>query len=114
MKHRNSLRTRLTVWFTSLLILFGLFGGLGAYVVAQQDPENLLDSQMREIAFNVVSSVDDLAQMPAPPLEPDDMIVVQTWDDDGNLLKSFPPGFDLPRQEKTGFSNFDAPGGQYV
>ncbi|QRM30847.1 HAMP domain-containing sensor histidine kinase [Microvirga sp. VF16] len=68
---------------------------------------------MREIAFNVVSSVDDLAQMPAPPLESDDMIVVQSWDADGRLLKSFPPGFDLPRQAATGFANFGAPSGQW-
>jgi len=113
MKRRNSLRTRLTVWFTALLILFGLLGGLGAYIAAQQDPDNLLDDQMREIAFNVVSSVDDLAQMPAPPLEAEDMLVVQAWDADGHLLKSFPPGSDLPRQAQTGFSNFDAPGGQW-
>ncbi|MGO4525922.1 sensor histidine kinase [Microvirga sp. 2MCAF35] len=113
MKRRKSLRTRLTVWFTALLILFGLLGGLGAYIAAQQDPANLLDDQMREIAFNVVSSVDDLAQMPAPPLEAEDMLVVQAWDADGHLLKSFPSGFDLPRQAQTGFSNFNAPSGQW-
>ncbi|WP_114942981.1 sensor histidine kinase [Microvirga calopogonii] len=113
MKRRNSLRTRLTVWFTALLILVGLLGGVGAYIAAQQDPDNLLDDQMREIAFNVVSSVDDLAQMPAPPLEAEDMLVVQAWDEDGHLLKSFPPGIDLPRQAQTGFSNFNAPSGQW-
>lgn len=113
MKHRNSLRTRLTVWFTALLILVGLLGGLGAYMAAQEDPDSLLDNQMREIAFNVVSSVDDLAQMPAPPLNADDMLVVQAWDTDGNLLKSFPSGLDLPRQEETGFADVHTPSGQW-
>ncbi|MBA1156350.1 ATP-binding protein [Microvirga mediterraneensis] len=113
MKHRNSLRKRLTVWFTALLILVGLLGGLGAYMAAQQDPDSLLDNQMREIAFNVVSSVDDLAQMPAPPLDADDMLVVQAWDTDGRLLKSFPSGLDLPRQEETGFANVHTPSGQW-
>ncbi len=111
MKHPRSLRTRLITWFTVLLISFGLMGGLGAYIAAQQDPDNFLDNQMREIALDVVGSVDDLAQMPAPPLAASDMIVVQAWNAHGDLLKSFPPGFDLPRQPKTGFTNFETPNG---
>ncbi|MET0527943.1 MAG: ATP-binding protein [Microvirga sp.] len=113
MKHGNSLRRQLTAWFTILLISFGLMGGVGAYIVAQQDPDNFLDDQMREIALDVVGSVDDLAQMPAPPLGSSDMIVVQAWDADGQLLKSFPPGFDLPRQQETGFADFDTPQGRW-
>ncbi|WP_414473548.1 sensor histidine kinase [Microvirga sp. M2] len=111
MTHRSSLRKQLTMWFTLLLISFGLAGGVGAYIVAQQDPDNFLDDQMRGIALDVVGSVDDLAQMPAPPLNASDMIVVQAWDPDGRLLKSFPPNFDLPRQTKTGFSSFTTPQG---
>lgn len=111
MKRHGSLRGRLTAWFTLLLISFGLMGGLGAYIVAQQDPDNFLDNQMREIALDVVGSVDDFAQMPAPPLRAADMIVVQVWDPDGVLLKSFPPGYDLPPQPKTGFSSFETPEG---
>jgi two-component system OmpR family sensor kinase len=107
MKRCSTLRGRLTAWFTLLLISFGLMGGLGAYIAAQQDPDNFLDNQMREIALDVVGSVDDLAQMPPPPLMATDMIVVQAWDSDGKLLKSFPPGFDLPRQPKTGFASFE-------
>jgi two-component system, OmpR family, sensor kinase len=106
MKQRHSLRRQLTLWFTILLISFGLLGGVGAYIAAQQDPDNFLDDQMREIALDIVGSVDDLAQMPAPSLDASDLIVVQAWDSDGRLLKAFPPGFDLPRQMKTGFSNF--------
>jgi two-component system OmpR family sensor kinase len=113
MSPRQSLRFRLTAWFTVLLISFGLMGGLGAYFAAQHDPENLLDNQMREIALDVVGSADDLAQVPAPPIEADDMIVVQAWDANGQLLKSFPPGFDLPRQRDTGFADFDTPMGQW-
>ena len=78
MKRRNSLRVRLTVWFTALLILFGALGGLGAYIAAQQDPDNFLDDQMREVALDVVGSVDDLAQMPAPPLDASDGRAVLT------------------------------------
>jgi two-component system OmpR family sensor kinase len=111
MKRPSSLRSRLTVWFTLLLISFGLMGGLGAYIAAQQDPDNFLDNQMREIALDVVGSVDDFAQMPPPPLRTSDMIVVQAWDPDGRLLRSFPPGFNLPRQSKTGFANFETPEG---
>jgi two-component system OmpR family sensor kinase len=108
MKRRYSLRTRLSAWFTILLIMSGLLGGLGAYIAAQQDPDNFLDDQLRELALDVIGSVDDLDQFPAPPLKASDMIVVQTWDADGRLLKTFPPGLDLPRQSKTGFSDFDA------
>ncbi len=113
MRNRTSLRRQLTAWFTILLITFGLLGGVGAYIVAQQDPDNFLDDQMREIALDIVGSVDDLAQMPAPPLDKSDMIVVQAWDSDGRLLKSFPYDFDLPRQMKTGFSNFTTPQGSW-
>jgi two-component system OmpR family sensor kinase len=111
MRQSTSLRTQLTAWFTILLVSFGLMGGLGAYIAAQQDPDNFLDDQMREIALDVVGSADDLAQMPAPPLETDDMIVVQAWNADGHLLKSFPPEVDLPRQRETGFASFDTPEG---
>ncbi|WP_445504462.1 ATP-binding protein [Microvirga sp. G4-2] len=106
MIRRSSLRKQLTMWFTILLISFGLLGGMGAYIAAQQDPDNFLDDQMRGIAIDVVGSVDDLAQMPAPPLDAADMIVVQAWDSEGRLLKSFPPNIDLPRQSRTGFADF--------
>lgn len=113
MTRSSSLRRQLTTWFTILLISFGLMGGVGAYIVAQKDPDNFLDDQMREIALDVVGSVDDLAQMPAPPLDASDMIVVQAWDANGRLLKSFPPNFDLPRQSKTGFANFKTSKGDW-
>jgi len=113
MNRRTSLRRQLTAWFTLLLISFGLLGGVGAYIAAQQDPDNFLDDQMREIALDIVGSVDDLAQMPAPPLSKSDMIVVQAWDSGGRLLKSFPHGFDLPRQMRTGFSDFTTPDGSW-
>jgi two-component system OmpR family sensor kinase len=102
---RNSLRTRLTIWFTGVLVTVALLGGGSAYILVRHDPDRFLDDQLRQVALNVGDPAGNPEQAPDPSLDPSDILVVQTWDGNGSSLRSAPPELSLPRQPVTGFSD---------
>jgi two-component system OmpR family sensor kinase len=101
----TSLRARLTIWFTSLLIVVALLGTFGAYFLARQEPDTFLDDQLRQIAVYAGDGVGGAERVPGPALDPTDLMLVQVWDPSGRLLRSTIPEVDLPRQLATGFSD---------
>jgi two-component system OmpR family sensor kinase len=105
MTRMMSLRNRLTFWFTCLLTIVGVGGGIVAYVMARQDPDSFLDDQLRQIAIYA----GDFATGSNDPLntsiDASDIVVVQVWDGGNQLIRVSPEGFDLPRQPSTGFSD---------
>jgi two-component system OmpR family sensor kinase len=101
----TSLRARLTLWFTSLLIVVGLLGTVCAYFLARQEPDTFLDDQLRQIAVYAGDGVGGAERLPGPALDPSDLVLVQVWDRSGTLLRSTIPEVDLARQPATGFSD---------
>jgi two-component system OmpR family sensor kinase len=101
-----SLRNRLTFWFTCLLTVVGIGGGIVAYVMARQEPDSFLDDQLRQIAIyagDTASASGDPSN--ASTIDAGDIIVVQVWDGANHAIRTTPEGFDLPRQRATGFSD---------
>jgi two-component system OmpR family sensor kinase len=107
---RTSLRARLTLGFTSLLIVVGLLGTAGAYFLARQEPDAFLDDQLRQVALYAGDGIGGAELVPGPALDPSDLILVQVWDSSGRLLRSTIPEIDLPRQRATGFSDLSSSG----
>jgi two-component system OmpR family sensor kinase len=105
----NSLRNRLTLSFTLLLVAVGFVSGVAAYLLARQDPDSFLDDQLRQIAHYAGDQAGIADQTLNPAVDPSDVVVVQVWDAAGHVLRSTPTGIDLPRQETTGFHDVARP-----
>lgn len=105
----NSLRTRLTLWFTALLVAIGLLGSTGTYMMVRQDPDSFLDDQLKQIARLVETSPGNWEGID-PSIEPENIMAVQVWDLDGRRLRSVPADVSLPQQAETGFSDLQADG----
>ena len=100
-----SLRKRLTFWFSFLLTIVGVGGGIVAYVLARQDPDNFLDDQLRQIAIYAGDFATGFQEPPNPSIDPSDIVVVQIWDKENRPVRANPEGFELPQQPATGFSD---------
>ena len=100
-----SLRNRLTFWFTCLLTVVGLGGGVLAYVMARQDPDSFLDDQLRQIAMYAGDTASPSSDPSKTSIDASDIIVVQVWDAGNHAIRTTPEGFELPRQLLTGFSD---------
>jgi two-component system OmpR family sensor kinase len=99
-----SLRNRLTFWFTCLLTIVGVGGGIVAYVLARQDPDSFLDDQLRQIAIYAGDTANAPTDSIDAAIDASDIIAVQVWNGD-RLVRTTPEGVDLPRQLLTGFSD---------
>lgn len=100
----TSLRVQLLVWFSGLLTVVGLLGGLGAAVVALREQDEFLDGQLRQIALNVGDTV-GVADLSSglDDIDPDDRILITVWDDRGRVIRSSDPAIALPRPARAGF-----------
>ena len=105
-----SLRGRLTLSFTILLVAMGLIGGIAAYLITRHDPDRFVDDQLRQIALDIGDPIGIAAAPARARLDPNDVITVQVWDAAGHVLRATPPGIALPRQAATGFSELTAAG----
>lgn len=102
-----SLRNRLTFWFSCLLTIVGIGGGIVAYVMVRHESDSFLDDQLRQIALYAGDTPIVSNDSVNPSIEANDIVVVQVWD--GNrVVRTTPEGFDLPRQRTTGFSDMIA------
>jgi two-component system OmpR family sensor kinase len=105
-----SLRGRLTLWFTLLLVAMGLIGASAAYLITRHDPDHFLDDQLRQIALNLGNPIGIAVDSARAGLDPSDVVAVQVWDAAGRMLRATPPGIVLPRQAATGFSELTGAG----
>jgi two-component system OmpR family sensor kinase len=87
------------------LTIVGIGGGIIAYVMARQDPDNFLDDQLRQIAIYAGDTASPLGNPADASIDASDIIVVQVWDGGGRPIRTTPEGFELPRQASTGFSD---------
>jgi two-component system OmpR family sensor kinase len=102
-----SIRGRLLVWLLGALVVAGLLIGYSAYYRSREDLNDLLDYQLKQLAFSL--SRQSVGRAPAPPLgqlpEPD--FITQVWDKDGVLMFYSRPNFAIPMRPRPGFSNVD-------
>lgn len=104
----NSLKKQLIAVLIALLSVVGIAAGSISYVLARKDAGALLDHQLKEVA----RSIDEGSQLPAMQArfaaedeeERESDFVIQVWNGK-EPVRASRPGFDLPRGEKTGFSD---------
>src|SRR5262249_32057728 len=101
----TSLRRVAIYWLAALHLAIGTIATVTSYVLASREASELLDGQLRQIAY----FVDDESRSPPlpnssdTPHDPGDDFLVQIWDAQGHL-RSSNSAIALPRQNVAGFS----------
>lgn len=91
----RSIHHQLLIGLLAGTVLCTLLAGAGTYVKVKEEAGELFDAQLRQIAMSLPSSLAPQQQMPG--LEnPEDDIVVESWDANGKLLYRSSPAFTLP------------------
>ena len=106
-----SVRQTALIWMTVLLTLVGLVGAGMAYLVDLAQANLLLDSQLQQIAMNAGPGA--ASHAPAARRNPNDDILVQIWEGNGDRVHSSDPKADLPRQSEAGFATLEAASGAW-
>ena len=103
----GSIRGRLLAWLLGALAVTGLLIGYGAYYRAQEDLNELLDYQLKQLAFSL--SHQSVGSEPAPPglLLPEPDFITQVWDKDGVRMFYSRPNLAIPLRPREGFSNLE-------
>jgi two-component system OmpR family sensor kinase len=103
---RYSIRERLLVWLLGTLVVAGLLIGYSAYHRSQEDLNDLLDDQLKQLAFSL--SRQSVGWAPAAPgMLPEPDFITQVWDKDGVLMFYSRPNLAIPMRPRPGFSNVD-------
>jgi two-component system, OmpR family, sensor kinase len=110
----TSLRRVAIYWLAALHLAIGTIATVTSYVLASREASELLDGQLRQIAY----FVDDESRSPPLPdssdtlHDPGDDFLVQIWDAQGHL-RSSNSAIALPRQNAAGFSTTSTPTGAW-
>ena len=101
-----SIRRTLQLWLVAGATLCTVATGLMSYTVMRDEANELFDRQLRQLAVTVPH---EFATATATPLheEAEDDIVVQVWDNTGELLYVAPTEKTLPRARAPGFSEIE-------
>ena len=96
-----SIRRTLQLWLVAGATLCTVATGLMSYTVMRDEANELFDRQLRQLAVTVPH---EFATATATPLheEAEDDIVVQVWDNTGELLYVAPTEKTLPRARAPG------------
>jgi len=103
----SSIRSQLLAWLLGALVIAGLLIGYSAYHRAQQDIDELLDYQLKQLAFSL--SHQSVGSAPLPPglLLPEPDFITQVWDKDGVQMFYSRPNLAIPLRPRPGFSNVE-------
>jgi two-component system OmpR family sensor kinase len=103
----NSIRGQLLAWLLGALVVAGLLIGYSAYHRSQQDLNELLDYQLKQLAFSL--SRQSIGSAPSSPglLLPEPDFITQVWDKDGVLMFYSRPNLAIPMRPRPGFSNVE-------
>ena len=103
----SSIRSQLLAWLLGALVIAGLLIGYSAYQRAQQDIDELLDYQLKQLAFSL--SHQSVGSAPLPPglLLPEPDFITQVWDKDGVQMFYSRPNLAIPLRPRPGFSNVE-------
>jgi two-component system OmpR family sensor kinase/two-component system sensor histidine kinase QseC len=101
-----SLRWTALRWLAALSLLIGAVSASVSYLLMRSEAANLLDSQLRQIAYYVGDRPSEpLHSAPGDPLyDPEDDFVVQIWEGAAKIYDT-DPDIAVPRQGSDGFSN---------
>jgi len=103
----TSIRSQLLAWLLGALLIAGLLIGYSAYHRAQEDIDELLDYQLKQLAFSL--SHQSVGSAPIPPglLLPEPDFITQVWDKDGVRMFYSRPNLGIPMRPRPGFSNVE-------
>ena len=104
----NSIRGRLLAWLLGALVIAGSLIGYSAYQRAHHDLDELLDYQLKQLAFSLSrQSVIGNAALPPGMELPEPDFITQVWDKQGVLMFYSRPNVAIPMKPRPGFANMD-------
>lgn len=106
----SSIRRTLLVWLLAGLAVIALAASAATYIAARREIGNLLDLQLKQLAYS--TRIDDLLRGQRPGFDSPDLppgagvteLVTQIWDRDGVLVYWSQPGMGLPVPVREGYS----------
>ena len=103
----KSLRRSILLWMAVLLLVVGVVSSLGTYFYVKGEATGAVDAQLKQItlfvsATNVPRSTSDTSVDVA---NPEDLFLIEIWDQQKNLLRSSDKLANLPPPSVTGFSD---------
>jgi len=103
----SSIRGQLLAWLLGALTIAGLLIGYSAYHRVQEDIDELLDYQLKQLAFSLSHQSVDSAPVPPGLLLPEPDFITQVWDKDGVRMFYSRPNLAIPLRPRPGFSNVE-------
>jgi two-component system, OmpR family, sensor kinase len=103
----GSIRGQLLAWLLGALMVAGLLIGYSGYHRAQQDIDDLLDYQLKQLAFSLSHQSVGSAPPPSGLLLPEPDFITQVWDKDGVVMFYSRPNLAIPMRPRQGFSNVE-------
>jgi signal transduction histidine kinase len=103
----HSIRGRLLVWLLGSLVVVGLAIGYAAYRRAHHDLDELLDYQLKQLAFSLSRQSVGAAPLPPGFRLPQPDFITQVWGRNGVLMFYSRRDVAIPMRPLPGFSNVD-------
>jgi two-component system OmpR family sensor kinase len=107
-----SIRNKLLAWLLTGLAIAGLGTGIATYFKTHEEVGEMLDYELRQIAYSMQHSSRFMPDQIENPGDSDsggddNDFVVQVWNKDGTLLYSSRPSAKLPQASTPGFSSME-------
>lgn len=100
-----SLRRAALISMSATLAIVGALAALIAFSYTQSEVAVMLDSQLRQIAFNAGEGVNGDAAAPTADKAPEERFSVTIWGEDGGVVHRSYSKVRIPRQEVEGFAS---------
>jgi two-component system OmpR family sensor kinase len=105
-----SIRNKLLLWLLTGLAIAGLGAGIATYYKTHEEVGEMLDYELRQIAYSMQHSSSFIPDQIENPKDLDESgddndFVVQVWNNNGTLIYSSRPSAKLPLASVQGFSN---------
>jgi two-component system OmpR family sensor kinase len=103
-----SIRKNLLIWLLTGLVIAGLGMGIATYFKTQEEVDEMLDYELRQIAYSMQHSTSFMPgqlENISDSSRDDNDFIVQVWNMSGALLYSSQPSAKLPQASAQGFSS---------
>ena len=103
----KSLRRSILFWMAALLLAVGIVSTLGAYFYVKGEATGAVDAQLKQIAqfVSATNSNHSIADSSVNVSNPEDLFLIEVWDQQKNLLRSSDKAISLAPPTVTGFTD---------
>ena len=103
----TSLRRSILLWMAVLLMVVGVISSMGTYFYVRGEATGAVDAQLKQIAqfVSATNATRSTSDSGVDVSNPEDLFLIEVWDQQKNLLRSSDKLANLPPPSVTGFSD---------